>query len=144
MKLSTRTRYGLRLMIKLAMSYGSRPAQLGEISQTEGISEKYLGQIVIILKNSGLIESVRGAQGGFLLSRPPEKITVLEIAQTLEGDLSIVPCTETNSECERTTQCVSRSVWVELKNAIESVLIKYTLKDLIDMETTKPSNMFYI
>ncbi len=132
-------------MIKLAQSYGGKPAQLGDISHAENISEKYLGQIVIILKNAGLIDSVRGAQGGFLLTRPPEQINVMIITEALEGDISIVPCTETQSVCDRGSNCISRIVWKDLNNAVRSVLSKYTLKDLIEMEKQNSSNsMFYI
>ncbi len=144
MKLSTRTRYGLRMLIDLAQHYNKGPLQISEISKVEDISEKYLGQISIILKNNGIIDSARGSQGGFYLTRDPALINLRQIVETLEGDLSIVNCTADQGECGRSSKCITKSIWVELSNAITSTLEKYTLLDLVNMNVEKSNPMFYI
>lgn len=144
MKLSTRTRYGLRMLIDLAQHYNKGPLQISEISKAETISEKYLGQISIILKNNGIIDSARGAMGGFYLTRDPALINLRQIVETLEGDLSIVNCVTEIGECGRSSKCITKSIWAELSQAITSTLEKYTLLDLVNMNIEKSNPMFYI
>ena len=141
MKFSTRSRYGVRLMLDLARHYEKGPVQLGDISKTEEISEKYLGQIVIQLKSSGLINSVRGAQGGYLLARNPQSITVLDIVQCLEGEIKIIDCLEDKPNCVRNSKCASYEVWRVLNDNIIETLKKYTLIDLIEIDMNKKTNI---
>lgn len=129
MKLSTRSRYGVRLMIELALHYRQGALQLTNVAERESISLKYLGQIVIQLKNNNLIKSVRGAQGGYLLARAPEKITLREIVEALEGDLNIVDCVETN-DCSYKENCVTNEIWKQLSDLIKKTLEKITLAEL--------------
>ena len=92
MKMSTRARYGLRLMVDLAVKDGKGPILLKDVSRSQEISEKYLSQIIIPLKTAGLVKSFRGAHGGYTLQRDPAKINLLEVVSALEGDLSLVEC----------------------------------------------------
>ena len=144
MKMSTRTRYGVRMLIDLARNYNKGPFQINAISKLEEISEKYLGQITIILKSSGIINSVKGASGGFFLTRDPAEINLKDVVRILEGDINIVECINNKDSCNRSTKCVTKNIWKEVNEAIESTLEKYTLKDLVDMSANSDSDMFYI
>ena len=136
----TRGRYGVRLMVALAMSYGTGISLLQEIARREGISEKYLGQIVIPLKTAGLVVSQRGSHGGYSLARPPEDITVREVLEAIEGRIAPAPCAgeaasdpeciESPSACERATTCVLTRVWRKLQDDIEGSLGSFTLGSL--------------
>jgi Rrf2 family protein len=129
-QLSTRGRYGVRLMVALAMNYGKGIALLKDVSRREGISEKYLGQIIIPLKASGLVASQRGAHGGYALAQPPERITVKDVVEAIEGKISPVPCAEEESACDRSTSCVVMGVWRNLRQDIEKSLSSFTLAEL--------------
>ncbi len=144
MKLSTRSRYGLRMMYSLAVNPGKTPLQLNEISAREDLSEKYLGQIVIHLRAAGLVTSVRGAQGGYFLSRPPEEITVLEIVECLEGDLSIVDCTSRPEECGRESYCAAVEVWRLLSRKVRETLGEITLADMVGLQKGKTASETFL
>ncbi len=138
MKLSTRTRYGLQLMFELALNYKKGPTHLGMVSNKENISEKYLGQIVIPLKSSGLIESIRGAQGGYELAHAPEELTVRDIVEVLEGNIRPVEVVE-NVDCNKGNLCVTNEVWKRLGQSIEDTLQGITLADMLKMYKDKVS-----
>ena len=104
---------------------------LKDIARNEELSEKYLSQLVMPLKASGLINSVRGAQGGYLLARPPEQITVKDIVEVLEGDLAPSDCSKDNSLCSRSSYCITRDVWEKLEKSISKTLKSITLNDLV-------------
>jgi Rrf2 family transcriptional regulator, cysteine metabolism repressor len=139
LRMSTRGRYGVRLMVALAMNYGRGSSLLKDIAHQEGISEKYLGQIVIPLKASGLVVSQRGAHGGYALARPPEAITVKDVVEAIEGAIAPVPCVDPaagasasecgddTSGCDRATTCVATRVWRKLRDDIVSSLSSFTL-----------------
>lgn len=131
MRLSTRSRYGTRLMLELALHYNKGTVFLKDIAREEEISEKYLSHLVIPLKANGLISSSRGAHGGYRLAKSPSHITVKDIVQTLEGDLSPVECVKNPSICRRTSGCVTRDVWEKLDERISDTLSSITLKDLV-------------
>lgn len=131
MKLSTRMRYGTRLMLDLALNYNDGPIYLKAIARKEEISIKYLSQIVIPLKNAGLIDSVRGAKGGYSLTSHPAKITVGDIYEVLEGGCSLVDCVADKSKCDRISTCVTRELWANLSSKIFESLNKVTLQDLV-------------
>ena len=130
MKLSTRSRYGVRLMTRLALNHGKGATLMRDISRVEGISEKYLGQIIIPLRGAGLVSGRRGAGGGYTLSRAPSEITVRDVVEVLEGDISLVPCTGDPSACSRRGACAATDVWQKLAGDMSRVLDSYTLKDL--------------
>lgn len=132
MKISTKGRYGLRLMLDLSAHYGRGPIPLKEIAQRQDISEKYLEQIIMQLNRSGLVHSTRGSQGGYSLTDKPENITVGIILRVMEGSLSPVDCLESGSPaCERQNYCPTVKVWKRLMSAIEDVVDSVTLADLI-------------
>jgi Rrf2 family transcriptional regulator, cysteine metabolism repressor len=132
MKISTRTRYGVRAMFELAMEYGKGPLQTRTIAEREDISNKYLEQLIAVLKSAGLIRSVRGPKGGYVLINPPAKVRLLEIFVALEGPIEPVECLEHETYCPRCAICVTRGVWAELQHCIIGVLEKTTLQDLVD------------
>lgn len=132
MKISTRVRYGARLMVELGLHYGQGPFYLKQIAKLEDISEKYLSQIIIPLKSAGLVNSFRGARGGYVLSRSPAKITMRQIVSVLEGDLNLVKCIKNSSACSRVSGCVTRGLWNNMGNMISDMLDSVTLKSLVD------------
>src|SRR5208283_406940 len=132
MKLSTRSRYGVRLMLDLALHEAEGPVRLGSVAQRQGIGIKYLEQIIISLKKANYVTSVRGPKGGHLLARPPEKITVGEVVGLLEGGLKLTRCTQYPEECVRSSSCVTRILWKEATEAIRERLDAITFKDLVN------------
>ena len=131
MRISTKGRYGLRIMLELAGYYGKNLLTVRAISNSQDISEKYIEQIISILNKAKLVKSQRGANGGYALTRAPEEITVGEILRATEGGLSVVACSERPSSCERSPTCLSSPVWVEIQRAIESVADNTSLAQLI-------------
>ncbi len=129
MKISTRGRYGIRLMIALALHYEKGTIPLKAIAKDQGISEKYLEQIINPLTKSGLVKSFRGAQGGYILTNPPADTTVGEVLRVLEGSLSPVDCVD-HPNCENADRCVSLSIWKKMKDALDEVVDGITLADM--------------
>mgnify|MGYP006311049865 CR=1 FL=1 len=130
MKISTKGRYGARASLELALRFGSGPTMVREIAEKQDISERYLEQILNTLRTSELVKSTRGAKGGYELARAPETITVAEIVRALEGPFDIVPCAYECNNGKR-DECVTCTVWAEVKDAIEGVLTNITLADLV-------------
>ena len=137
MKLSTRSRYGTRLMLELAQHYPQGPLHLNTIALQQGISVKYLEQIIIPLKKANYIQSVRGPKGGHVLARPPEDITVGEIVALLEEGASLAECSYNPKVCERSSICQTRYIWQEAAQAMFDKLNSITLADVL--KTAKPS-----
>jgi Rrf2 family cysteine metabolism transcriptional repressor len=131
MKLSSRFRYGLRLLVELAENYQKGPILLKNIAECEKISKKYLEQIVIALKNAGIVRATRGSKGGYYLIQSPQKITVAEIYRILEGSYSPVDCLDNPKICSLKNSCQTRKLWSELSTAIEKVFDNLTLVDLL-------------
>ena len=132
MKISTQGRYGLRALVDLAENENEGGAiPLREISERQEISERYLEQLFAKLRKAGIVKSVRGAHGGYMLNRSPEEITVGDIIKTLEGSLAPVDCTNNNNQdCDFRDKCVTHEVWEEIKEKIEEVIESITLEDL--------------
>ena len=141
MKLSTKARYGVRLMLALARQYGQGPVFLRQVAEVEEISEKYLSQIIIPLRGQGLVYSTRGAHGGYSLSRPPEKITLREIVEPLEGGNGLVECVQQASVCSRAATCAARDVWIKLGQKISETLDAVTLKEMVQVHNEKQVNV---
>lgn len=131
MKLSTRSRYGTRMMLDLAQHYDQGPVQIGDVSKRENISVKYLEQLIIPLKKANFIKSVRGPKGGHMLAKPPEEITVGDIVRILEGGINLSSCIENPEVCDRTTRCLTRGVWEEATKAMYDKLNSATLSKMI-------------
>ena len=137
LKISTRGRYGLRALVDIAANDGdSVPTALNAVAERQGISEHYLEQLIAPLKKQGIVQSVRGAQGGYRLNRPPDKIPLSEILLTLEGSLYPVDCL---SDSEHTScgtggcaHCVTKPVWAKIYDSINAVLSNITLQDLVN------------
>lgn len=133
MKISTRTRYGLKAMVDLAAQYGGDPIAVSALAQMQGISEAYLEQLIAALKRAGLLTGIRGAQGGYMLARAPEEITVGEVLRALEGTTAVLECVDrTVSDCENACSCSARPLWLKLQSKIDGVLNDTTIKDLAD------------
>ena len=137
MKLSTRSRYGMRLMLALGLHDKKEPMFLKDIDNAEDISEKYLSQIIIPLKSKGLVNTFRGAHGGYILSRPASQIKLKDVIETLEGDLHLVDCVNNPSLCKRSTDCVTRDVWDEMSSLLLDFLESFTLDDLVQKNKTR-------
>lgn len=131
MKISTKGRYALRLMLDLALSGSEGPVPLRDVAKHQNISDKYLEQIVTPLSRAGLVRSVRGAGGGYLLTREPSEYTVGEILRPLEGSLAPVSCVDGMSCCQRAAHCVTQEVWRDIQKAVSSVVDHTTLGDLV-------------
>lgn len=137
MKLSTKTRYGLRAALEIAKSFGSDvPAKRRTIAENQAISDSYLENILIILKNSKIIDTTRGIKGGYILNRHPREISILEIVTALEGPLDLVDCVTSNVSCNKANSCTTRTVWKELADSWKTILGNQTLQDLIDREVS--------
>jgi Rrf2 family protein len=142
MKLSTRTRYGIRAVMELAENYGKGPLQLKVIARDQGISVKYLEQLMASLKSAGIVSSVRGSKGGYVLAKSPEQIRLSDCFTCLEGPIVTVECVENNSYCPRTTDCITRDVWAEVQKAVMAVLKSITLQSLLD-KSKHDKNLHY-
>jgi Rrf2 family cysteine metabolism transcriptional repressor len=146
-KLSTRTRYGTRALLELALHQGEGPMLLKDIARRQQISLPYLEHLIAPLINGGLILSTKGPKGGISLARQPEEIKLGEIIRLLEGSLAPVECVDNPRVCRRAATCAARDVWRQLKEAMDDVLAATTLKDLAEKQKQKSraeSSMYYI
>lgn len=136
MKITTKGRYALNLMLDLVTYGGGEPVKLKDIATRQGISDKYLEQIVALLNKAGLIRSVRGAQGGYLLVRSPKEYTVGEILRLAEGNMAPVPCLEYDvNQCNKQDGCVSVILYKKINDAINSVIDTVTLADMHEWQS---------
>ena len=131
MRLSTRGRYGTRLMVDLAQHYADGPIPLAEIAKRQDLSAKYLEQLIILLKGTGLIRSTRGRLGGYMLAKRPEEINLGEIIETLEGRLAIVDCVTEPDLCDRSPDCPTRGIWVGMTDILKKQLFSLSLQDVL-------------
>ena len=143
MKLSTKGRYGVRLMFDLALQAGDGPVTLKDIAARQEISEKYLSNLIPLLKNAGFVHSVRGSQGGYTLARPPRDITLKDILLALEGPMCLVECTEKPLLCQRSGECLMRDVWSEVTGKMLDALESFTLEALMERQKLKRSVLSY-
>lgn len=142
MKLSTRTRYGIRAMLELAENYGEGPLQIRVIANRQDISVKYLEQLMAMLRSGGLVRSIRGSKGGYMLSKVPAQIKLDELFTCLEGPVVTVECVEDENYCARAADCVTRQVWAQVQAAMVKVLQSMTLQDLVN-RTKERKNLDY-
>lgn len=144
MRLSSRSEYGMRALAVLARRHGEAPLSIRTIASAEGISEQFLEQIFVDLRRAGLIESVRGARGGFRLARRPVEISVGDAYRALEGPIGPTDCLSDDPEscCTRTDHCAARTVWQRLRDSMAETLDGMTLADLASSspeETAEPA-----
>lgn len=139
MKLSTKGRYGVRLLFDLALQAADGPVALKDIAARQEISEKYLSNLIPLLKNAGFVHSVRGSQGGYTLARPPRDITLKDILLVLEGPMCLVECTEKPLLCQRSEDCLMREVWSEVTGKMLDALESLTLEALMERQKLKTS-----
>lgn len=132
MKISTKGRYGLRIMTDLAVNGKDGCVSLKDIAEREHLSEKYLEQIINQLSKAGLVKSLRGAKGGYHLTKNAENITVEDILKATEGSLAPVACAEDNGKCVNYCDCVTSFIWTEIYKATIGVVSRITLKDLAE------------
>jgi Rrf2 family transcriptional regulator, cysteine metabolism repressor len=147
MKISTRTRYGTRALLELALYEGRGPVFLKDIAARQQISLAYLEHIIAPLISGGIIRSTKGPKGGITLAKKPADIKMIEITQLLEGSLAPVECVDHPEVCQRSKQCVTRDMWGELKDAMDGVLQSITLQDLATRQKKRglpESSMYYI
>jgi Rrf2 family protein len=137
MRISTKGRYALHLMIDLAINNTGEPVSLKDIARRQEISDKYLEQIISVLNKAGYVKSVRGAQGGYILTRKPKEYTVGMILRLTEGSLAPVSCVEGDSSCEKMNDCATVMIWRRMNEAINEVVDSITLEDLVDVELQK-------
>jgi len=137
MKMSTRGRYSTRLMLELAMHFGQGPVLLKDISKSQDISLKYLGQLIIPLKIAGLIKSTRGSHGGYFLSRSPDKISLSEVVTAVEGPIAFSECVDSPDICYRSKTCVAREVWEKASRQFNETLDSITLADMLKRQEAK-------
>jgi Rrf2 family protein len=140
MRLSTKSRYGTRAVLDIALHEHSGPVTLTDIAERQELSKKYLGQIVTQLLAAGILESMRGPQGGYVLGRDPKLIRLGEIIRTLEGSVAPVRCVDNPALCRRNKQCVTREVWSALKEGVESVIDKVTIADLVKKHKSRETS----
>lgn len=134
MKISTKCRYGIRAVLEIARNYGDTPTRRKDISKNQGIPSPYLENILITLKNNGIVASVRGSSGGFVLKKRPEDIHLLGIFEALEGSLNLLDCIDMPELCDRHEDCLIRPVWIEVQDAQKKVLRRTSIKDLLERE----------
>lgn len=138
MKISTRGRYALRLMLDLAVYNTGEPISLKDVARRQQISEKYLEQIISLLNKAGFVRSVRGAQGGYMLKKDPAEYTVGMVLRLTEGDLAPVSCVgESSTECERRAGCVTVRIWERMNDAVNQVVDNITLADMVCWQQEK-------
>lgn len=144
MKISTKGRYALRLMLDLALNNSGEPIQIKDISSRQDISNKYLEQIVSALNKAGMVRSIRGPQGGYMLAKKPEDYTVGDILRVMEGSMAPVSCLEfEENTCPRESTCATLMVWKRLDEAIKGVIDGITLADLVE-EQMRKSDLYVI
>lgn len=131
MKISTKGRYGLRILIDLATHDPSKPRMVRDIAESQQISEKYISRLIIDLRRARLVRSVRGMKGGFFLARSPKEITLLDILETMEGTISIVDCVMAPEKCASNNGCTARGIWIRLNDGIRELMRSITFEQIL-------------
>jgi Rrf2 family protein len=140
MKVSTRGEYGVRAMIALARSYGEGPLSIAAIARESSVPYSYLEQLIVPLRKAGLVASKRGAQGGYVLSRPPDEIRVGEVYRVMEGPIAPMECVsedESEQTCPLIPNCETRPVWIKVRDSIAEAIDSVTLADLVAQSVRK-------
>lgn len=148
MKVSTKGRYGLKAMVDLAVNDKDGQVSLKSVAERQGLSENYLEQLFSSMKKSGIVKSIRGAQGGYLLAKPAEDISVGDVLRSLEGTLCPVDCIDPEMPiaCDKSDLCVTAIVWAKLRDKINEVVDSISIADLVKEyeERRKNDYIYYI
>ena len=144
MKLSTRSRYGIRGLLELALHYGEGPVQIKTIADVEDISVKYLEQLIAQLRSAGYVRSIRGPKGGYVLAKDPSEITLYHVFEVLEGPVIPLDCLDKGGSCDQVASCLLRPVWKELRDSVQEILSKTTFQDLADKMNDDKRLDYYI
>ena len=131
MRVTTKLRYALRAAVELARAYGTGPVMVERIATRQGISRKYLENLLSSMKSAGLVASVRGSKGGYVLAMPPDKVTPYDVAVAVEGEIAVVDCVSRPRSCDKRSTCPTRDLWVELTLQIRRTLNSMTLQDMV-------------
>lgn len=142
MKISTKGRYSVTALYELALHYGEGPVPLKSVAQGQGLSENYLEQLMVPLRRAGIVKSIRGAQGGYMLAKSPAEITIGSIITTVEGPIAVVDCLlaeagAAEQMCDRACACVTRGIWEKVCDSISEVLESITLQTLLNNDDGK-------
>jgi len=141
---STKGEYGVRLMVQLGRHVGTGPASLAEIAAEEDLPRAYLEQLVVSLREAGLVTSTRGAHGGYELARPPEAISMAEVLRALEGPIAPMMCASDDPQhlalCDRSARCTVNVLWVRVRDAVAGALDSMTLADLVPPRIPHPTD----
>ena len=147
MRLSTRGRYGTRVLLDLALHWENKPTLLKDIARRQQISLPYLEHLITPLIAAGMVSSTRGPRGGIFLAKPPQEVKISEVFQLLEGSTVPLECVSNPGACPRSNSCVTRDIWMELRRAMDGVLEATTLLDLVERQRDKEKlaeAMYYI
>ncbi len=144
MKISTKSRYGTRAVLEIALNGNGDKLTRKQISQNQAIPSSYLVNILISLKSKGIIRTTRGPNGGYELAVEPENISIFQLVEILEGHFEVAPCLEDESNCNRSSICVTRGIWVKLQKAQEEILKNITIKSLVEETQSLYSPTFSI
>ena len=137
MKLSSRIRYGIRVILEIALGHGKKPVQLKAIAEREDISSKYLEQLIAPLKIAGLVYGVRGPHGGYILTKPSSEISLKDVVLALEAPIPSAECREHPEYSPHCTDCVTSQIWQEIQGAVMGVLETITLAEFIEGSSSK-------
>ena len=133
MRISTKGRYGLRILLDLAAHQtDKRPRLIREIAKSQQISDKYVSRLILALRDAGIVDSLRGARGGYSIAKPLDQVSLLEAIETMEGPLEVVECLADAATCEHAAACGPRQFWRQFNDEIRGILQKYTVQDLFD------------
>ena len=137
MRLSTAVHYAARAITQVASAPPDRAVSVREVAQQQGMSAKYLEHILKPLKAAGLVQAVHGKQGGYVLARPPERITLKDVYESLVGTVAVVHCVDRPGSCPMHDVCPTRDTWVEINESVERVLERTTIQDLVERKRRK-------
>ena len=124
-------------MLELASRYGEGPIELKEIARRENISLKYLEQVIVPLRTAGLVKSVRGSKGGYLLAKPPSEVCLKDLVEILDGPIHLIECLNDPRVCQKISSCVTRDIWKEVSEAIHGIFHSITLEDMVKRRREK-------
>ena len=144
MKLTTRCRYGARAVVEVARNYRKGPVKRKDITENQNIPDSYLENILIALKNRGIVKAIRGPQGGFVLRKHPASVTMFDVMLAFDDSLAPVGCLDEPEECGKVDFCPTRTVWKKLGDAQERVLKSFTIQDLVDNRSNRDEQDFNI